>query len=56
MATGASISPARTNTQKRHIDVLEFGENRDRDKSQGLLGADKSGVNEDLNFSLGIET
>ena len=53
VARGASLSPTR-NANKRHIDVSEFGDKRG--KSPGLLGADKSVANEDLNFSLGIET
>ena len=42
-------------SNKRHIDVSEFGDKRDVSKSPGL-GPENSIVNQDLTFSLGIET
>ena len=53
------VSPNRTinvpASNKRHIDVSEFGDKRDVSKSPGL-GPENSIVNQDLTFSLGIET
>ena len=55
----AGVSPNRTinvpASNKRHIDVSEFGDKRDVSKSPGL-GRENSIANQDLTFSLGIET